>query len=505
MSIDKGAWKRIVMNIFSNALKYTKAGHINIALSILEKVDDGPRHVSLSVTDTGIGMSREFLKYHLFTPFMQENDLTPGTGLGLSIVKSIVESLEGKIFVESRQHEGTCVTVKIPFDQELETADQPNTDNTFFPQNRMRGLSLGLLSIASKDSPTSESPLRMELRTKVLEQSIRNICDGKFGMKVNYVSTESLPNMDILLLDTYSLTSTDKFDLEALIRTQFSQPVPRAVVILGNSVQGLAQISNVVIDSPITAKRLWAALLEAMNTTNFKETTYQVASPGLSGHGIRIDPPSEIDLLTEPISPFTPGEHTDRLEKGQSPQPTLSSETRTHKTSWPLQESRSQEVTPKVAMNPPIECRFQRFLLVDDNAINLKILVAFAKRLCRPFSTATDGAEAVRLYQEAVEEKNPFDCVLMDISMPVMNGFQAVAAIRRIEDEQLQQHNQNNTHIPNSDGTTAISPVPERSYILALTGLGSEQARSSARDFGFDGFFLKPMKFQDIVPLLGPT
>jgi signal transduction histidine kinase/CheY-like chemotaxis protein len=502
--IDKGAWKRIIMNIFSNALKYTKAGHIDIALSVLDKEDNGPRHVSLSVTDTGVGMSREFLKYHLFTPFMQENDLTPGTGLGLSIVKSIVESLDGRIFVESRQHEGTCVTVEIPFDEELESTDQTNIDNNFLPQNRMRGLSLGLVSLASQGAPTNESTLRIELPSKMLEQSIRNICDGKFGMEVVYVSKDSLPNMDILLLDTCSLTSTDNFDLEALIRTQFSQRVPRAVVILGNTVKGSAQISNVVINSPITAKKLWAAFLEVMNTTNVKETASQVSSPGLSGQGIRVDPPPEKKLVTELISPSIPKEHTDNPGKGPLPQAAMSSEMKTHETSLPLQESHSQEVTPKAATNPATECRFQRFLLVDDNAINLKILVAFAKRLCRPFSTATDGAEAVRLYQEAVEEKNPFDCVLMDISMPVMNGFQAVAAIRRIEDEQLQQHGQNNTQIPNSDGTIATSPAHERSYILALTGLGSEQARSSAKDFGFDGFFLKPMKFQDLVPLLGP-
>jgi signal transduction histidine kinase/CheY-like chemotaxis protein len=501
MLVDKGAWKRILMNIFSNALKYTKAGHIDVTLSVLEKVEDGPRQISLSVTDTGVGMSREFLKYHLFTPFMQENDLTPGTGLGLSLSKSIVESLNGKIFVESRQDEGTCVTVNIPYEEEPGTIDTRKIEDTSIPQDRMRGLTLGLCSVASHEIPTTESTLHIISSSTVLQRSIRNICEGKFGMTVVNVSTETISNIDILLLDTYSLTSVNEIDLKTLLRTQFSQRIPPAMVILGNPVKGLAHISKIAFSSPITAKRLWTAFLEAMDTADARETAFPVSSLGLAERRIRIDPPSTTDLWIKPISPIAQKEHRERLPQSPLPQATPSLEKETLKISMLKPNQPSQQVTtPKPTTTPAIPCRFKRLLLVDDNAINLKILVAFAKRLSRPFSTATDGAEAVRLYQKAVEEKNPFDCLFMDISMPIMDGFQAVAAIRRFEDEQ-----QNNTHIWNNDGMTTTPPTVERSCIFALTGLGSEQARSSARDSGFDGFFLKPMKFQDIAPLLRPT
>ena len=87
--------------------KYTKSDYIDVHLSLLETDGENPPQIGFSASDTGVGMSQDSLKYHLFTPFMQENVLTPGTGLGLSLLKSIVESLQGKIFVDSRSGEGT--------------------------------------------------------------------------------------------------------------------------------------------------------------------------------------------------------------------------------------------------------------------------------------------------------------------------------------------------------------------------------------------------------------
>ncbi|KAF2703474.1 hypothetical protein K504DRAFT_508044 [Pleomassaria siparia CBS 279.74] len=515
MSIDKGAWKRIIMNIFSNALKYTKAGHIEVALSILPRLDDGPRYVNLSVADTGVGMSHEFLKYHLFTPFMQENNLNPGAGLGLSIVKSIVESLDGKIFVESRQHGGTCVTVNIPVDEELEITAIPNVDGTFVPQDRLRGLSLGLLSIASQDSTTTDSTIHFISPSTELQRSARNICEGKFGMTVVDVFTDAARHVDILLLDTYAIAPTNYFDLTVLFPKQFSKPSPRAVVALRRSVKGSTPISEVEISSPITAKSLMAAFLRAIESANASKTMAPLLSPNPAGQDIQVPTVSTehiqaqtTDSKIEQSLPITPEERKD-LPKSLSPQTTLNIKDPTTEFCNPVQDPVSQGTsTPKASTSSTGACRFNRLLLVDDNAINLKVLVAFATKLGRPYSTAVDGAKAVHLYRKAMsEEHDPYDCVLMDISMPIMDGFEAVAAIRKFEKEQQQTRqraDQKTGQESNSDDSMAKPSVAQRSYILALTGLGSEQARSAAFDSGFDGYFLKPVKFKDIVPLLGP-
>lgn len=108
-----GAFRRVIMNLLGNALKYTSYGYVHVTLEISE-IDQPPTPnavprsmVTLTVVDTGKGISSEFLRSKLFTPFTQENSLSSGTGLGLSIVKSIVGLLEGEIAIDSEVGRGT--------------------------------------------------------------------------------------------------------------------------------------------------------------------------------------------------------------------------------------------------------------------------------------------------------------------------------------------------------------------------------------------------------------
>lgn len=116
--IQPGAWRRIVMNIVGNALKYTDQGLITISLKLSAFEDDaqqsgeqGKDIITLTVKDSGIGMSNEFLQNRLFKPFSQEDSFSNGTGLGLSIVDQIVKSLGGYIDVSSTRGLGTTMTV----------------------------------------------------------------------------------------------------------------------------------------------------------------------------------------------------------------------------------------------------------------------------------------------------------------------------------------------------------------------------------------------------------
>lgn len=112
-----GAWRRILMNIFGNALKYTQTGFIKIHL---KTQPSNPHHgakrsnIILSVTDSGRGMSKYYLQNGLFRTWAQEESLDPGTGLGLSIVRTIVVALDGQIRVHSVQGIGTEITVSVP-------------------------------------------------------------------------------------------------------------------------------------------------------------------------------------------------------------------------------------------------------------------------------------------------------------------------------------------------------------------------------------------------------
>ena len=117
---DQTKFLEIMLNIISNAIKYTPEGH-SIHVEVHEAISENPSKVRyiFSCEDTGIGMSEEYLP-HVYEEFSREHTTTenkvPGTGLGLSIIKSMIELMGGSIQVESRQGIGTKFTVDLSFD-----------------------------------------------------------------------------------------------------------------------------------------------------------------------------------------------------------------------------------------------------------------------------------------------------------------------------------------------------------------------------------------------------
>ncbi|KAK1773166.1 putative histidine kinase [Copromyces sp. CBS 386.78] len=187
-----GALRRILMNLFGNALKFTRKGFIKLALTA-QAIPSGPRssfastdvedeaedtgietdskhppshpnlnpnrkkgslgvglgeqnrsNVILTVSDTGKGITPRFLREKAFSPFQKEDSLTPGPGLGLSIVKQIVDALGGRVVVDSRPGEGTTVRVITPL---LHSSPEPRPEEKDIAEHReaLRGLRVCLL------------------------------------------------------------------------------------------------------------------------------------------------------------------------------------------------------------------------------------------------------------------------------------------------------------------------------------------------------------------------
>ncbi len=111
---DHVRMKQIIVNLLTNAVKYTKEGHIDFKVSTV--VHDDICRLIISVEDTGIGIKQEDLG-KLFTKFerfeLEKNITTEGTGLGLAITKSLVELMGGKIVVQSIYGKGSKFTVAI--------------------------------------------------------------------------------------------------------------------------------------------------------------------------------------------------------------------------------------------------------------------------------------------------------------------------------------------------------------------------------------------------------
>lgn len=175
-----------------------------------------------------------------------------------------------------------------------------------------------------------------------------------------------------------------------------------------------------------------------------------------------INEPGPVAVLVE--SPVPVAAETE-MEDAQPIMPTSSRSEET------LVPTGPDDTTPQPAQQQvPIE-----FLLVDDNPINLKILSSFMKKLKFKYTTAADGQEAVDTFT-----RGRYQCVFMDISMPVMDGFEATRCIRRFERE------------------AHLAPAA----IFALSGLASADAQQEAFASGIDLFLSKPVRLKELSSIL---
>lgn len=111
--------RQILVNLLDNSIRYNKHGGTVTFSSTIKPVDDEHAVFCFSVSDTGIGMTPEFLT-HIYEPFAQEGDDArskfQGTGIGMSIVKSLIDMMGGTIEISSEVGAGSTFNVQIPLD-----------------------------------------------------------------------------------------------------------------------------------------------------------------------------------------------------------------------------------------------------------------------------------------------------------------------------------------------------------------------------------------------------
>jgi len=224
--IDKVRFNQIVLNLMSNAVKYTPAGgSIDVVFKGLPN-DDGTCRVFVIVKDNGIGMDEEFQK-RMFEPFSQDESLDTqllherGTGLGLAIVKRIVDLMGGTVTVKSALGQGTVITVEVIASM-LSDGDAGNPANESEPRaddGTQRG---GHILIVE------DHPLNAEITKRLLEEhgyTTATATDGAAGVKM---FEEAAPHtFDAILMDiqmpvmngyeaTHALRSLDREDARSV-------------------------------------------------------------------------------------------------------------------------------------------------------------------------------------------------------------------------------------------------------------------------------------------------
>ncbi|PMH43207.1 ATPase [Vibrio sp. 10N.286.49.B3] len=131
---DQTRLNQIMFNLLSNAIKFTSEGHIIISFKFSPNNDDVGNILSITVEDTGIGISSDKIEA-MFDPFVQAEPITTreygGTGLGLTIVKNLVEMLSGDIQVHSKKGQGSTFLINLPVEKPNRKVTSKNVPLSF--------------------------------------------------------------------------------------------------------------------------------------------------------------------------------------------------------------------------------------------------------------------------------------------------------------------------------------------------------------------------------------
>ncbi|UPX10861.1 uncharacterized protein EKO05_0001498 [Ascochyta rabiei] len=483
---ESGALRRIAVNLIGNALKYTKKGSVIVSLTASRLVKDPlrasneltyGRTLTLSVKDTGRGMSKDFLQNHLFIPFTQEDSTSSnGVGLGMSIVKSLVTLLSGEIQVRSDVGSGTEIEVRLPM-RMCDSKDENESSATFIFEQNIKVLRTRRLSIIMFGFPEF---VRESLKAYLCEWYNCVLLDHSENAKPDIVLVDE-GNEEVL--DEIKRTA-HVYGLQAVLLS--------AVLVISrmgkrmDTIRGYKKWER--IPRPIGPRNVGKGLLGCLPKLD------ELRKYGNDAKSDTLDSQSKFDERTGELSSDSTKNVPNELPMWALKRLQVSQHARTEalKAERPTSHkfaNRDQEpVRPDQLSNPDsaksnlVPNTGLRILLVDDNELNLKLLGVFFKRNgYHNTQKARDGLEAVHAVKERQEG---FDVVFMDLSMPIMDGFEATRTIRKLEAEQ----------IPPA-ATKAV-------FIVALTGLASANDEKKAFDAGVDMYLTKPVQFSRLSVLL---
>ncbi|MFT7465161.1 MAG: two-component system sensor histidine kinase/response regulator [Pseudohongiellaceae bacterium] len=423
---DPGRVRQILLNLAGNAIKFTSDGEVVISVQLLSE-SDGEVELSFEVRDTGIGIAPDNLD-KLFDSFTQADASTTrrfgGTGLGLTISKQLVQLMDGRIEVESTLGAGSLFRVTLPFTK------QP--DAILPRQGTVPNLS-GLRALVIDDNETNCRTLWNQL--------------AHWGLVA-----ETAPHADIGL---------------TMLRERFQQGVRYDIVICDMQMPGKDGLDfhREMKGDPAVAN-VPVVLLSSLGESGVMACAKQ---EGVAGHltkpvhqshlydallGVLLHDPEASQRLAPPF------------QENGAEEPAVAVQSAGLETESVAGE-RGQRVPPGKPA-PPLTV-----LIVDDNAVNRKLATILVGRLGYRTDLAADGREAV-----AACKTGPYAAVLMDCQMPVMDGYEATAAIRSSE------------------------AVKHRVPIIAMTANAMKGDREKVLAAGMDDYVSKPVDPQLLAEAL---
>ncbi|KAF8348878.1 hypothetical protein F5887DRAFT_948130 [Amanita rubescens] len=480
LKCEKGGIRRILMNLFGNSLKFTNDGFVHVQLRELPLTKEDPRNkvkVELSVVDTGKGISQNFLKNQLFHPFSQENPLQTGTGLGLAIVSSIVSSESVKGTIDVRSEEGAGTEIRVTF-----LAEKPDVSDTepipgiMMFRKEDEAFNRPTVSLIGFD-PTDHKGvqiLRPLLFTYLKTWWNFRIVGPDYG--------------DILILNedsTLVKKATEEHDTRhsfIIMSAARGSPTLMAIASDYERIGGFCRI----LYKPGGPYRLWTTLKLAVHAIKIGSRSRCSSADGKMENGLQTSSntnKSNTNLFRRKSEDYkhrprtllrrpsmTPRTTSGHLSGSRGWATSIIEKTQGHDDSMQtinigtggtlLKASICASEKPK---------RKYRVLVVEDNNILRNLLIKWLSKKGYNYWEAVDGRDGVTAV------------VLLDLSMPVLDGIAATVEIRAFESTRPCEANQ-----------------VQRTRILALTGMSSLEDKRRAFDAGVDGYLVKPVAFKTL-------
>ncbi|KAL8281241.1 hypothetical protein RQP46_006275 [Phenoliferia psychrophenolica] len=511
---DRGKIRQIVNNVVGNAVKHTNTGGIMIEWGELvdANVEDAldarkdSIRIGISITDTGVGISEARLE-SLFREFEQVSTadvselavLAPTVGLGLAVVARIVRNLGGQLRVDSKVDEGTKFTFVLPFrlpSIEVLEPRRGSTDQNAVEEGQRSGSSGRTVSARTYSSLSSDKVhLSSGLsRTMSNGSGDSNSAKSDIDSLINAMTSSHMdPHPHRKKADHSPSVSSAGSSSRATNRSWKTAASSQR-----NSVPGQINIEDTGV--PLRPVRV-APPMESPSSNAARRPSFEWPEPSApalvrssfdSSIRTQRSPPEEAQL--SPASPVKA--HIDLppadpllVDGIDSPPEEVLGAVGSLRHLSEYRAAKPVAEQPAVPPAPETHMRM-RVLVVEDELINRMIIEKRLKKEGHDVVTAEHGGDALRL----LGKDTKFDIVLMDLSMPIVNGFDCSLGIRELEGE---------FRLPGPDEVPRPSTLLNgRLPILAVSASLHERQREQLIESTIDGWLLKPVDFKRLYTLM---
>ena len=393
---DEGRLRQIIINLVSNAVKFTEQGEVVV---LVQAVRRWPNEVRLkfSVRDTGCGITHEDQK-RIFEAFMQADASTTrghgGVGLGLAICTELLRQMGSRIRVASEIGKGSTFSFVVSLPR---AANAPPAKPSV-PIDQLRGLPV----LVVDDNETNRRILDQSLRSWEMEPTLAS--SGSQALTLLRQAAEGGHMFSLAIIDA-----------------------------LMPEMDGMS-LAGEIQEDPRIARPPMILMISSTDRQTFAGSENDAVSTFLS------KPVSQSDLLDAIVRCLNvaPPENLEEVITGETP------------------------------------IRPLRVLLAEDTPANQKVVTSILAKRGHDIAVANNGREAV----DHVINRD-FDVVLMDVQMPIMDGYQATASIRALANERAAQ-------------------IP----IIAMTAHAMRGDREKCLQAGMDAYLTKPVDVEELLRMV---